>query len=138
MLYHKATICRSCLGDALFYNNADKLGLFDLVWSLMMKKVMLLLASVGLLASQASFAAPDRKGEDVYKAVCAMCHGAGVAGAPKFGDKAAWKARIAQGTPVLYDHALKGIRAMPAKGTCAACTEKEIKNAVDYMVSKAK
>ncbi|HMU88053.1 MAG TPA: c-type cytochrome, partial [Agitococcus sp.] len=103
-----------------------------------MKKVMLLVASLGLLASQASFAAPDRKGEDVYKAVCAMCHGAGVAGAPKFGDKAAWKARIAQGTPVLYDHALKGIRAMPAKGTCATCTEKEIKNAVDYMVSKAK
>ncbi len=102
-----------------------------------MKKVMLLVASLGLLASQASFAA-DRSGEEVFKAVCTMCHSAGVAGAPKFGDKAAWKARIAQGTPVLYDHALKGIRAMPAKGTCATCTEKEIKNAVDYMVSKAK
>lgn len=103
-----------------------------------MKKVMLLVASVALLASQASFAAPERKGEDVYKAACVVCHGAGIAGAPKSGDKAAWKARIAQGTPTLYSNALKGIRAMPAKGACAACTEKEIKNAVDFMVSQAK
>lgn len=103
-----------------------------------MKKMLLLAASVGLLASQASFAAPDRKGEDVYKTVCAVCHGAGIAGAPKFGDKAAWKARVAQGMPALYNNALKGIRAMPAKGTCATCTEKEIKNAVDFMVSKSK
>ena len=71
-----------------------------------MKKVMLVLASVALLASQASFAAPDRKGEDVYKATCTICHGAGVAGAPKLGDKAAWKARIAQGTPTLYNNGL--------------------------------
>jgi cytochrome c5 len=103
-----------------------------------MKKIAVLLASLSILASQASFAAPDRKGEDVYKAACVVCHGAGIAGAPKFGDKAAWKARIAQGMPTLYNNALKGIRAMPAKGTCAACTEKEIKNAVDFMVSKAK
>lgn len=103
-----------------------------------MKKILLVLASVGIFASQASFAAADRKGEDVYKATCTMCHGAGIAGAPKLGDKVAWKARIAQGMPTLYTNALKGIRAMPAKGTCAACTDKEIKNAVDYMVSKAK
>ena len=103
-----------------------------------MKKVILLVASLGLLASQASFAAAERTGEAVFKASCNMCHGAGIAGAPKFGDKAAWKARIAQGMPTLYTNALKGIRAMPAKGTCATCTDKEIKNAVDYMVSKAK
>lgn len=102
-----------------------------------MNKTFLWVASV-LFASQACFAAPERKGEDVYKATCAVCHGAGIAGAPKFGDKTAWKARIAQGTPILYSHALKGIRAMPPKGTCATCTEKEIKNAVDFMVSKAK
>jgi cytochrome c5 len=102
-----------------------------------MKSLLFLLLSASVLASQA-YAAPDRNGEAVYKAVCTMCHGAGVAGSPKFGDKAAWKARIAQGMPTLYSHAIKGIRAMPAKGTCAACSDKEIKNAVDYMVSKAK
>ena len=69
---------------------------------------------------------------------CAICHASSSNPAPQVGDKAAWKARIAQGMPMLYDHALKGIRAMPAKGTCTACTDKEIKNGVDYMVSKAK
>ena len=104
----------------------------------MMKKMMLVLASLSVFASQVSFAAAERKGEDVYKAACVLCHGAGIAGAPKFGDKAAWKARIAQGVPKLHMNAIKGIRAMPPKGTCATCTDKEIKNAVDYMVSKAK
>lgn len=97
----------------------------------MMAIVLALLASANVLAA-------DRAGEEVYKAVCATCHAAGLMNAPKFGDKAAWKPRIAQGVPVLYDHALKGIRMMPAKGTCTACTDKEIKNGVDYMVSKAK
>mgnify|MGYP003332654380 CR=1 FL=1 len=101
-----------------------------------MKKVMLLVASLGLLASQASFAA-DRSGEEVFKAVCTMCHSAGVAGAPKFGDKAAWKARIAQGTPVLYDHALKGIRAMPARGGNPDLTDVEVGRAVAYMANQS-
>lgn len=102
-----------------------------------MKKMTLLLAVVGLMSAGSSFAA-DRSGEAVFKAVCTTCHTAGLMNAPKLGDKAAWKPRIAQGTPMLYDHALKGIRMMPAKGTCTACTDKEIKNGVDYMVSKAK
>ena len=97
----------------------------------------LLLAVVGLMGANSSFAA-DRSGEEVFKAVCTTCHTAGLMNAPKLGDKAAWKARIAQGKPMLYDHALKGIRMMPPKGTCTACTDKEIKNGVDYMVSKAK
>jgi cytochrome c5 len=102
-----------------------------------MKKMTLLLAVVGLMGASSSFAA-DRSGEAVFKAVCTTCHSAGLMNAPKFGDKVAWKPRIAQTVPVLYQHALNGIRMMPAKGTCTACTEKEIKNAVDYMVSNAK
>jgi cytochrome c5 len=102
-----------------------------------MKKMTLLLAVVGLMSASTGFAA-DRSGEVVFKAACTVCHTAGLMNAPKLGDKAAWKARIAQGMPMLYDHAIKGIRTMPAKGTCTACTDKEIKNGVDYMVSKAK
>jgi cytochrome c5 len=77
-------------------------------------------------------------GDQVYQASCAMCHGAGVAGAPKFGDKGAWKARIAQGSSTLHEHALKGIRMMPAKGGNTALADAEVKAAVDYMVAKSK
>lgn len=79
-----------------------------------------------------------KSGEEVYTATCTLCHGAGVGGAPKFGDKAAWAPRISQGANTLHDHAIAGIRAMPPKGTCAACSDDEIKAAVDYMVAKSK
>jgi cytochrome c5 len=75
-----------------------------------------------------------RSGQQIFSAVCAMCHGTGLAGAPKFGDKDAWKPRIAQGIETLHDHALHGFKGMPAKGTCVTCTDAEIKSAVDYMV----
>ncbi|MDB6062650.1 MAG: cytochrome c5 [Verrucomicrobiaceae bacterium] len=79
-----------------------------------------------------------KTGEEVYTGTCTMCHGAGVGGAPKFGDKAAWKDRIAESLPTLHDHAIAGIRAMPPKGTCAACSDDEVKAAVDYMVAHSK
>ena len=81
-------------------------------------------------------------GEQTFKATCAVCHVAGVAGAPKVGDKAAWKDRIAQGKDTLYEHALKGFQGkvgfMPAKGGNAALPDADVKAAVDYMVSAAK
>ena len=81
-------------------------------------------------------------GEGVYKSACVACHGAGIAGAPKAGDKAAWSPRIAQGKPTLYDHAVKGYQGkagvMPAKGGNAALADADVKAAVDYMVSLAK
>ena len=102
-----------------------------------MKKLLLSVASLALLFSGAATAA-ERSGEDVFKATCTMCHTAGVAGAPKLGDKAAWAPRVAKGKEALYTSALKGIRARPAKGTCGNCTDGEIKKAVDYMMAKAK
>lgn len=78
-------------------------------------------------------------GEGVYKAACVACHGAGIAGAPKSGDKAAWAARIAQGKPTLYEHAIKGYigkaGAMPAKGGNSALADADVQAAVDYMVA---
>ena len=77
----------------------------------------------------------EKSGEEVYKAVCSMCHAAGLMSAPKFGDKDAWKPRIAQGYETLIDHAIHGIRSMPAKGGNPALTDGEIANAVAHMAN---
>lgn len=79
-----------------------------------------------------------KSGEEVYNAACVACHGAGIAGAPKTGDKALWGPRIAQGVNVLYEHAIKGFKGMPAKGGQAALSDEEVKAGVDYQVAKAK
>lgn len=76
-------------------------------------------------------------GEKVYGANCIACHGAGVLGAPKFGDKTAWGPRIAQGKETLYTHALNGFKMMPSRGGNAALKDEEVKAAIDYMASKA-
>jgi cytochrome c5 len=83
-----------------------------------------------------------KAGDEVYNGACVACHGAGVAGAPKQGDKGAWAPRIAQGAATLYDHAIKGYQGkagvMPAKGGNAALSDAEVKAAVDFMVAAAK
>lgn len=82
-------------------------------------------------------AKPDpAKGKAVFESTCAACHGTGVAGAPKLGDKAAWAPRVSQGFATLYDHALHGIRAMPAKGGNADLSEADLANAVAYLVTE--
>ncbi|MES2757999.1 MAG: c-type cytochrome [Pseudomonadota bacterium] len=80
-------------------------------------------------------------GKNVYNASCVACHGAGIAGAPKLADKAAWAPRIKQGDAVLYEHAIKGFQGkagmMPPKGGSTA-SDDDVKAAVDYMVSASK
>lgn len=87
--------------------------------------------------AEATPAAGD-KGKAVYTASCAVCHAAAVAGAPKFGDKAAWAPRVKEGNAALHRTAIKGIRAMPPKGGNAALPDEDVKAAVDYMVAAAK
>lgn len=77
------------------------------------------------------------KGEQVYTSTCLACHGAGVLGAPKFGDKAVWGPRIAQGIDTLHTNSINGIRMMPPKGGNATLKDEDVKAAVDYMISKA-
>ncbi|MGV8894195.1 MAG: c-type cytochrome [Burkholderiaceae bacterium] len=77
------------------------------------------------------------KGEQIYTSTCVACHGAGVLGAPKLGDKALWGPRIAQGMDTLHTNAINGIRMMPPKGGNANLKDEDVKAAVDYMVSKA-
>lgn len=77
------------------------------------------------------------QGEKIYGTTCAACHGAGVLGAPKFGDKAAWGPRVAKGKDTLYSSGLNGFNMMPPKGGNAALSDADVKAAVDYMISKA-
>ena len=106
------------------------------------KAVAAPIAAVAIPAAVAAGAQAASGGEGVYKNACVACHGAGIAGAPKAGDKAAWSSRIAQGKPALYDHAVRGYQGkagvMPAKGGNAALADADVKAAVDYMVSLAK
>ncbi len=79
-----------------------------------------------------------RSGDQVYLSSCAACHGSGIMGAPKVGDAGAWSPRVAQGMDVLVAHAIDGFNAMPAKGGCVACSDEEIKSAVEYMADSSK
>jgi cytochrome c5 len=76
-------------------------------------------------------------GQAVYTAVCAACHGTGAAGAPKIGDASAWSTRIAQGFDTLVQHAVQGIRAMPAKGGNPDLDDLEVARAVVYMSNQS-
>jgi cytochrome c5 len=90
---------------------------------------------VGSVQIQAVTVAPgSRTGEEVYKAQCSTCHGAGALGSPKFGDAGAWAARLGQGLEGLWNSAMKGKNAMPAQGT-GDFTGDEIKRAVVYMAN---
>jgi cytochrome c5 len=77
----------------------------------------------------------DMAAKDVYERHCIVCHRDGVAGAPKFRDKAAWAPRLANRKKEdLVATVNKGKNAMPPKGTCQECTDSDIKAAIDYMV----
>ena len=82
-------------------------------------------------------ASAGKGGEEVVKAVCSVCHGAGVLGSPKIGDQAVWAPRIAQGYETLVQNAIKGIRMMPAKGGNPALTDAEVADAVAYMANQS-
>jgi len=88
-------------------------------------------------APAAETAAVDPAGEKLYKSVCFACHDAGVAGAPKLGDKAAWDPLIATGMDAMVEIALHGKGAMPPRGGSQA-SDDEIRAAVQYMVSQVK
>ena len=81
-------------------------------------------------------------GKSVYESACVVCHGAGLAGAPKIGDKSAWAARVVQGTATLQQHAIAGYQGsagfMPAKGGRMDLSDDAVKAAVEYMVSQSR
>ncbi len=84
-----------------------------------------------------SAAAGTAAGEALYKQACQVCHAAGVAGAPKLGDKAAWAPRLAAGLDALYNSAAKGKGAMPPRGGTQA-SDADLRAAVEFMAAAAK
>jgi cytochrome c5 len=99
-------------------------------------------SSLAPAKAEAAAPAEDLAGEQVFNMACVACHGAGVAGAPKFGDKDAWGPRIAQGADTLHQHAIQGYQGkagyMPPKGGRVDLSDQSIINAVDYMAAAAK
>ena len=92
-------------------------------------------------AAGSATAAVPKNATELFEQTCSACHGQGIAGAPKAGDKAAWAPRIAEGKATLYDHALKGYQGsagvMPAKGGRTDVPDDLVKQAVDHMVQMA-
>ena len=82
-----------------------------------------------------------KNGTDLFQETCSACHGQGIGGAPKAGDKAAWASRIAKGKDTLYHHAMQGFQGssgfMPPKGGRTDVSDDLIKQAVDHMVQMA-
>ena len=77
-------------------------------------------------------------GQSIYEQYCIVCHRDGLVGAPKFRNEEDWKPRQAiQNIDSLTATALKGLNAMPAKGTCQECSEADMKAAIKYMVPQS-
>jgi cytochrome c5 len=89
-------------------------------------------------AAPVAAAAAAGAGEALYKQACQVCHAAGVAGAPKFGDKAAWSARLPAGIDALYNSVAKGKGAMPPRGGAAQASDADLRAAVEFMAAAAK
>ena len=79
-----------------------------------------------------------RSGEAIYNTICKACHDAGVAGAPKTGDKAAWAPRLATGQAVLLKSVINGKNAMPPRAGDSSLSDDELKSAVEFLTGKAK
>ena len=100
-----------------------------------MKQTEAALVGLMLLIAAPAFAAD---GKTVYTQVCAACHAAGVAGAPRLGDKAAWAPRMSNSREAMIVSVLKGKGVMPPKGGNASLTDGDARAAMDYMLSQVK
>lgn len=100
------------------------------------KKRIQAVGSVHVAGAQAETAAAagPRSGADIFTASCNACHGPGVLGAPKKDDAAAWGPRLEKGYDTVLQNAINGFNAMPPRGTCASCSDDDIKAAIDYMI----
>jgi cytochrome c5 len=95
-------------------------------------------ASAKPSGTETAAAAPAvRSGKAIVQATCAACHGTGVAGAPKIGDKEAWGPRAKQGMATLLDHAMNGYKGMPARGGNPKLSDDDMKKAVAYLLEEA-
>ena len=89
-------------------------------------------------AAKGAAATAKVDGAKVFASGCNVCHTAGVAGAPKLGDKAAWAPRMGQGIDALTAAVIKGKGAMPPRGAVANASDAELRGAVEYMLATVK
>lgn len=99
--------------------------------------LLVLSLAASIVPQTASAQTRERSGKEVVETVCAACHGTGVKGAPKIGDKKAWSRLASRGLTSLTESALKGVREMPAHGGNMALTDIEIQRAITYMVNRS-
>jgi cytochrome c5 len=94
-----------------------------------------LITTIGIAIPFTNAQAADRTGKEVVETVCGACHITGKDGAPKIGDRADWAKRASQGLATVTEHAITGMRKMPAHGGQGSLTDLEMSRAVAYMVS---
>ena len=91
--------------------------------------------------AEQQFTANLENGKAIYNKVCIACHMSGVAGAAKLTDKPRWEASAAKGKATLHKHVINGFTgehgAMPAKGTCTACSDQDLFDAMSYILGQA-
>jgi len=112
-----------------------------------MPRTALLLAALLALPAAPAPAGPDAgpgvggdpaAGQAVYQQRCRLCHDRGMMGAPRLGDRAAWEARLARGEEALLQSVIRGLKAMPPRGGCRSCTDRELADALAYMLKQAR
>lgn len=79
----------------------------------------------------------ERSGDKIFNTYCITCHMSGVAGAPIFGNNADWQPHIEKGMATLLTNVTNGINAMPPKGLCFDCSDKEIQNTIQYIIDNS-
>ena len=108
----------------------------------MMKNLTATVAAITLAGMASATSALAADGKRVYSQACIACHGNGVAGSPKVGDKEAWADRVTKDQETLYTHAIEGFQGedgvMPAKGGYTNLSDDEVRAAVDYMVQESR
>ena len=101
----------------------------------MKRRTRHIVSGITLLAMSPAVAAFDA-GPSVYNSKCIICHGGGVAGAPKTGDSDAWQPRIEQGMDVLLASVVNGKGNMPPRGMCPECSDSDLVDAIRFMISQ--
>ena len=102
-----------------------------------LKSAALVFAALLVFCGTADAQRKERQGKEVVAAVCGACHVEGKDNAPRIGDAQAWAGRASQGLTSLTDHAIKGIRNMPAHGGSIGVSDIEIERAIVYMVNES-
>ncbi|CAM3040120.1 c-type cytochrome [Legionella worsleiensis] len=86
-----------------------------------------------------SIAGSKDEGEQIYSHYCVNCHAQKPLiplGAPRIGQEEDWKSRLKQGFDILFLHTDEGFNAMPSRGGCFECTDRQLALAIISMVPK--